>query len=145
MRTSALVVSVAKRCQRQSIPLLDLIQEGTLGLIRASEKFDWRRGNKFSTYAIWWRSARPSTVWSAVRQSRFGSPFTSTNDGAGWHASGRRSHSSSNASPRSPSSPTAWPGCALAPPRQLDAAWTAVIDYLRAGELRRLPLVVGGR
>src|SRR5262249_14818433 len=49
-----LVVSVARRYQRQGIPLLDLIQEGTLGLIRASERFDWRRGHKFSTYAIWW-------------------------------------------------------------------------------------------
>jgi RNA polymerase primary sigma factor len=49
-----LVVSVAKHYQRPEVQLLDLVQEGTLGLIRASEKFDWRRGNKFSTYAIWW-------------------------------------------------------------------------------------------
>ena len=49
-----LVVSVARRYANRGMPLIDLIQEGNLGLLRAVEKFDWRRGFKFSTYATWW-------------------------------------------------------------------------------------------
>ncbi len=51
---SRLVIALAKKYMNQGVPFLDLIQEGNLGLMKAVEKFDWRRGFKFSTYATWW-------------------------------------------------------------------------------------------
>jgi len=63
-----LVIRCAKNYRNQNVPFLDLIQEGNLGLIRAVEKFDYRRGYKFSTYAIWW--IEQSLVRSVANDSR---------------------------------------------------------------------------
>jgi RNA polymerase primary sigma factor len=66
-----LVVSLARRYEGRGLPLLDLIQEGVLGLMRAVDRFDWRRGFKFSTYATWWiRKALHTALTDRSREIR---------------------------------------------------------------------------
>lgn len=63
-----LVFSVARRYQRLGLPMEDLVQEGMAGLLQAVEKYDWRKGNKFSTYAVWW--IRQAVTRALSNQSR---------------------------------------------------------------------------
>src|SRR5437764_1386632 len=101
-----LVISNARKFQGHDMPLLDLIQEGILGLIRAAEKFDWRKGYKFSTYATFWiRQALQRAIerWSSgATGSTAMTRRRSARPGAGWAS--HRTRCASWSERRSPSS-----------------------------------------
>src|SRR4029077_12226404 len=88
-----LVISIAKRYQGHDVPLLDLVQDGVIGLNRAVEKFDWRRGFKFSTYATWWiRQAVQRAVANQARTIRVPVPVHERRQEHGRGAQRRRRH-----------------------------------------------------